>query len=165
MSSNIVKPAEKLGEELLVTKPNQTVTVTTDITEDWSPAPLQLSSFNLTKPPPLKPKPTLRTETLERHPVRPSLRTFTSGRCSAEPLDSYKLTSMTGVARLRSQIDTGMLVTPLPTSLSELDLRYRVGHGNENHYNWRRMRVIILLHNRVARQTHQKRIIKKSLNQ
>ena len=163
MSSNIVKPAEKLGEELLVTKP--TVTVTTDIAEDWSPAPLQLSSFNLTKPPPLKPKPTLRTETLERHPVRPSLRTFTSGRCSAEPLDSYKLTSMTGVARLRSQIDTGMLVTPLPTSLSELDLRYRVGHGNENHYTWRKMRLIILLHNRVACRTHQKCIIKKSLNQ
>ena len=112
--------------------------ITSDHVE-WSP--LQLSSFNLTKPGQLttKPRPQLRTETLERYPVRHSgqMKTFTSGRSSAEPfssgrnsaepLDSYKMsgglmTSNTG-ARARTQVECGMLVTPLPTSLSELDLR------------------------------------------
>jgi len=80
---------------------------------DWSP--LQLSSYNLTKPS-MKSKPSLRTETLQRPPpVRPALRSFTSGRSSAEPLETFRLP-----LTVRSDRD---LVTPLPSSLSELDLR------------------------------------------
>ena len=78
-------------------------------TSDWSP--LQLSSYNLAgKPPPPPPPPVRQTETLERHPVRPSpaLTTFTSGRTSAEPLETCR---------------TNLRATPLPATLSELDLR------------------------------------------
>ena len=82
-------------------------------------SPLQLSSCDLTAKhilpfkPLLAPKPSLRTETLERHPSRSSqLNTFTSGRCSAEPLEYFV---------------RGQHVRPdqmqLATSLSELDLR------------------------------------------
>ena len=122
LTSSIIKSSDKVSEEVqLCDEPtNSGLAVTSSVSTDWSP--LQLSSYNLTKPPLLKPKPSLRTETLERHPVRPLLRTFTSGRCSAEPLDSYKLTN--NKTRTRSQMDAGLMVTPLPTSLSELDLRY-----------------------------------------
>ena len=102
---------------------------------EWSPLPLplQLSSYNLGQPPVTRPRPSLRTETLERHPVRrPSLRTFTSGRSSAEPLDSHKLAP--GVRRDTEIRGAGLaqgahtnLVSALPSSLSELDLRYRLG--------------------------------------
>lgn len=121
LTSSIIKSSDKVSEEVqLCDEPtNSGLAVTSSVSTDWSP--LQLSSYNLTKPPLLKPKPSLRTETLERHPVRPLLRTFTSGRCSAEPLDSYKLTN--NKTRTRSQMDAGLMVTPLPTSLSELDLR------------------------------------------
>ena len=82
-------------------------------------SPLQLSSYNLgTKPvPPFKPvlapKPSMRTETLERHPVRSSqLKMFKSGRSSAEPFDYFE-----GEKPLRPD------QVQLATSLSELDLR------------------------------------------
>ena len=124
LTSSIVKSGDK---------PREAEEVTPDLAEaarkppapDWSP--LQLSSYNLSQPPParpevrpeVRPKPSLRTETLERHPVRrPSLRTFTSGRASAEPLDSHRLTSVTSVTS-----GTTNLVSALPSSLSELDLR------------------------------------------
>ena len=82
-------------------------------TTDWSP--LQLSSYNLTKPP-VKRRPSLKTETLERHPpVRQALSTFRSGRSSAEPLETCRLP-----LSVRAERD---LVTPLPATLSELDLR------------------------------------------
>ena len=114
-------------------KPREAEEVAPDLAEaarkppapDWSP--LQLSSYNLSQPPParpevrpeVRPKPSLRTETLERHPVRrPSLRTFTSGRASAEPLDSHRLTSVTSGTSGPTN-----LVSALPSSLSELDLR------------------------------------------
>ena len=91
----------------------------------WSP--LQLSSFNLAgsgvsgpgqvrglKPrPPARAGAGLRTETLERHPSRSNLRSFTSGRCSAEPLDWAGRTGPAARPGLGS----------LPHSLSELDLR------------------------------------------
>ena len=84
------------------------------VSTEWSP--LQLSSYNLTKPS-VRPRPPLRTETLERHLPRPALRTFTSGRSSAEPLETARL-ALSGSGRTDRD-----LVTPLPTSLSELDLR------------------------------------------
>lgn len=92
---------------------------------DWSP-PLQLSSYNLTKPSQMMAAkiPVIRTETLERHNSRPSLRTFTSGRCSAEPLESYKLSSAKNELRGRPGMDDQIsMTTPLTQSLSELDLR------------------------------------------
>ena len=83
------------------------------VSGDWSP--LQLSSYNLTKPS-IKSKPSLRTESLQRRPpVRPALRSFTSGRSSAEPLTTLPLPVTARTER--------HLVTPLPSSLSELDLR------------------------------------------
>ena len=97
-------------------------TKTEEVTSDWSP--LQLSSYNRGvpgpgpgaggKPPP--PPPVRQTETLDRHPARsgPALRTFTSGRTSAEPLDSF---------RINLRPDRDLQSTPLPASLSELDLR------------------------------------------
>ena len=95
-------------------------TKTEEVSSDWSP--LQLSSYNLGvpgpggggKPPP--PPPVRQTETLDRHLVRPgpALRTFTSGRTSAEPLDS---------CRINLRPDRELQSTPLPASLSELDLR------------------------------------------
>ena len=120
LTSSIVKSGDK---------PREAEEVAPDLAEaarkppapDWSP--LQLSSYNLSQPPParpeVRPKPSLRTETLERHPVRrPSLRTFTSGRASAEPLVSLRLTTVTSVTS-----GTTNLVSALPSSLSELDLR------------------------------------------
>ena len=123
LTSSIVKSGDK---------PREAEEVAPDLAEaarkppapDWSP--LQLSSYNLSQPPParpeVRPKPSLRTETLERQPVRrPSLRTFTSGRASAEPLDSHRLTSVTSGTSGTS--GTTNLVSALPSSLSELDLR------------------------------------------
>ena len=82
-------------------------------------------------PLPLKPRPqgSLRTETLERHPARhlQQLRTFTSGRASAEPLDTFKLGAARPEpeARLRTSPAPAPALAPqLTTSLSELDLRY-----------------------------------------
>ena len=123
LTSSIVKTADK---------PPESSDLSPDLCEagvkppapEWSP--LQLSSYNLAQPPALmpKPRPSLRTETLERHP-RPSLRTFTSGRASAEPLDSLKPRRDTEVRGpgLTPGAHTN-LVSALPSSLSELDLRY-----------------------------------------
>lgn len=124
LTSSIVKTADK---------PPEAGDLSPDLCEagvkppgpQWSPLPLQLSSYNLGQPPALmaKPRPALRTETLERHPGRrPSLRTFTSGRASAEPLDSLGPRSGEARAGLAPGAHTS-LVSALPSSLSELDLR------------------------------------------
>ena len=133
LTSSIVKTGEKPGPpEAGDLSPELEASVKPPGPE-WSPLPLQLSSYNLGQPPVTRPRPSLRTETLERHP-RPSLRTFTSGRSSAEPLDSHKLAP--GVTRRDTEIrGAGLaqgehtnLVSALPSSLSELDLRYRLYH-------------------------------------
>ena len=127
LTPSLVKTSEgaggELGEEMPAPAPSTT--------PDWSPPPpLQLSSYNLSAPPPLPLKP-LRTETLERHPAPAparhlqQLRTFTSGRASAEPLDTFKL----GAARPEPEARLRSSPAPAPgpqltTSLSELDLRY-----------------------------------------
>ena len=115
VSSNItaVKTSDKMSDEVS----DETRAESSHVSSDWSP--LQLSSYNLTKPPPLPVKPSLRTETLERHNTRPALRTFSSGRSSAEPLDS----GGEAVKMRRSGLSSEHLVTPITTSLSELDLR------------------------------------------
>ena len=131
LTSSIVKTGEKPGPpEAGDLSPELEASVKPPGPE-WSPLPLQLSSYNLGQPPVSRPRPSLRTETLERHP-RPSLRTFTSGRSSAEPLDSHKLAP--GVRRDTEIRGAGLaqgahtnLVSALPSSLSELDLRYRLG--------------------------------------
>ena len=95
-------------------------TKTEEVNSDWSP--LRLSSYNLEvggggKAPP--PPPVRKTETLERQVARPgpALTTFTSGRNSAEPLGSCRV-------NLRAERDLqSTATTPLPASLSELDLR------------------------------------------
>ena len=123
LTPSLVKTSEgaELGEEMPAPAPSTT--------PDWSPPPpLQLSSYNLSAPPSLPLKP-LRTETLERHPAPArhlqQLRTFTSGRASAEPLDTFKL----GAARPEPEARLRSSPAPAPgsqltTSLSELDLRY-----------------------------------------
>ena len=117
VSSNItaVKTSDKMSDEVS----DETRAESSHVSSDWSP--LQLSSYNLSKPPPppLPVKPSLRTETLERHNTRPALRTFSSGRSSAEPLDS----GGEAVKMRRSGLSSEHLVTPITTSLSELDLR------------------------------------------
>ena len=133
LTPSLVKTSEgassELGEEMPAPAPAPSTT------PDWSPPPpLQLSSYNLSAPPPLPLKP-LRTETLERHPAPATapaparhlhqLRTFTSGRASAEPLDTFKL----GAARPETEARLRSSPAPAPgsqltTSLSELDLRY-----------------------------------------
>ena len=82
-------------------------------------SPLQLSSYNLgTKPVPyfkpvLAPKPTIRTETLDRQPARSSqLKLFKSGRSSAEPFEYFGCEKSLRPDQVQ-----------LATSLSELDLR------------------------------------------
>ena len=119
VSSNItaVKTSDKMSDEVS----DETRAESSHVSSDWSP--LQLSSYNLTKPPPppLPVKPSLRTVTLERHNTRPALRTFSSGRSSAEPLDSCS--GGEAVKMRRSGFSSEHLVTPITTSLSELDLR------------------------------------------
>ena len=128
LTPSVVKTSEgagsELGEEMAAPS----------TTPDWSPPPpLQLSSYNLSAPPPLplKPRPqgSLRTETLERHPAPArhlqQLRTFTSGRASAEPLDTFKLGAARPEPEARLRTSPAPALAPqLTTSLSELDLRY-----------------------------------------
>ena len=122
LTSSIVKSADKTPEAGDLSPDLGDVTITKSPGVEWSP--LQLSSHHL--PPLIKPKPSLRTETLERHQRRPSMRTFTSGRCSAEPLESHKLSQ--GLrdrdeVRVMASGAQSNLVSALPSSLSELDLR------------------------------------------
>ena len=125
LTSSIVKSADKAPEAGDLSPDLGEVTKTPGV--EWSP--LQLSSHHL-QPPLIKPS--LRTETLERHQRRPSLRTFTSGRCSAEPLESHKLSqglrARDEVRGLASGAHSS-LVSALPSSLSELDLRW-IKHGD-----------------------------------
>ena len=133
LTSSILKAGdtkERLQEAGDLSPDLAEVTVKPPPVPEWSASPLQLSSYTLGQPPPLKPRPSLRTETLERHPVRrPSLRTFTSGRSSAEPLDSHKLVTsgLTSVTSRREEVRASgpqsSLASALPSSLSELDLR------------------------------------------
>ena len=113
----------------------KTEEVTTTTSTDWSP--LQLSSYTLGVPGPgggkPPPPPVRQTETLDRHLARPgpALRTFNSGRTSAEPLDSCRINP-----RLDRELQ-GNPLTPLSASLSELDLR-SVAVSRVEHSHWSR---------------------------
>ena len=124
LTSSIVKTADKPPEAADLSPDLCEAGVKPPCPPEWSPLPLQLSSYNLAQPPALmtKPRPSLRTETLERHP-RPSLRTFTSGRASAEPLDSLKPRSQEVRGPGLTLGAHTSLRSALPSSLSELDLR------------------------------------------